>query len=116
MIGAGPTVRRDLADIEPEPEPEKEKKKGADAPPAYAFSGEVIRLNRRDFDLWRDNFPALDLGAELAAHDAYLSGQPDGRRNWYTRTANQLRNRNEKVRQGEANKQFLREMDEDIPL
>lgn len=64
---------------------EKEQKGG------YAFDGRVVRLNRSDFDRWRDAFPSIDLRGLLQSRDDWLSSQPDQvRKRWFTSTSSWL--------------------------
>ncbi len=52
---------------------------------AYAFAGQVIRLNQSDLDRWKATYAAIpDLAAELTGIDAWLAGQPESKRSrWF---------------------------------
>lgn len=64
--------------------PELEKDRGADAPPAYAFVGRVIRLNRDDFERWRTTYSAVpDFVAALQAADDYYGQNPPKDGKWF---------------------------------
>lgn len=72
----------------------------------YVFAGEVVRLTDKDFDRWRQAYPALDLRAELTSRDAWLAGQtPDVRKKWFQSTATWLANQNARRRDETAAKQ-----------
>jgi hypothetical protein len=93
--------------IEPSIEPSEIPQPSAAPPPKqkpekptasrYRWQGDIIRLTERDFDRWRDSFSALDLAAELASLDAWLSS-PDAtdqhRKGWFHVVAGALKNRN----------------------
>lgn len=68
----------------PPPSPSPTQKEGLEGnisslpPAAFAFSGRVIRLNRRDFDEWVSAYHAIpDLTAELRALDDWLRDNDD---------------------------------------
>lgn len=64
---------------QPQPQQEEDSRKVSSLPPAaFAFSGRVIRLNRRDFDQWATAYHAItDLAAELRALDDWLRDNDD---------------------------------------
>ncbi len=70
---------------------EKERKK------AYAFSARVVRLTRKDYDNWREQFSAIpDFDAELSALDAWLVGEPEAKqRKWFGSGASWLARRHQ---------------------
>lgn len=76
----------------------------ADAPPTaskYRWQGDIIRLTEKDFDRWASSFRAIDLPAELASLDAWLSSRDatdQHRRGWFHVTAGALKNRNDAAR------------------
>jgi hypothetical protein len=58
---------------------------------AYAFSGEVIRLNHSDFGQWAKSFKRLDLMPLLQSRDDWLRTQDStARKNWYKSTSSWL--------------------------
>lgn len=60
----------------PSEEGEEESNKYTSLHPNLAFSGRVIRLNKRDFEEWQNRYSAIaDLRAELGALDDWLRGQ-----------------------------------------
>ena len=78
---------------------ERKGKKKIDDDQAYAWEGDVIRLNQRDFDDWVRAFSHLDLPAELIARDAYLSERDaEERKKWFQSTAAYFANRNAKAK------------------
>jgi hypothetical protein len=55
----------------------------------YAFEGQTVRLNQRDYDEWRRVFWAIpDFDAELFSLDVYYTGE--GVKNWYIRCSRAL--------------------------
>lgn len=76
---------------------------------SFAFSGRVVRLNRKDFDAWQGQFHSIaDFEAELSTLDVWLSRQTDAKkRDWFMTGASWLNRRHQenmaKARQdGEA--------------
>lgn len=67
---------------------------------AYAFEGEVIRLNQRDYDAWKGAFEHVSLNAELTTRDAWLAKRatPADKRDWFISTSNWLANLNRKAK------------------
>ena len=51
----------------------------------YAFKGEVIKLNQKDYNEWKERFNLLDFDYELEQKDIWFSGQQDTK-NWFIRT------------------------------
>ncbi|ALJ15346.1 DUF1376 domain-containing protein [Sphingopyxis macrogoltabida] len=50
----------------------------------YAFEGEVIRLNKRDFDKWQQRYHAiLDLNAYLGTLDDWIADKPEKHSGWF---------------------------------
>jgi hypothetical protein len=76
---------------------ETEKKGGAEAPEtnvvsAYAWSGQVIRLSRLDYDGWRKVYSAVpDFDAELRAADDYYAANPPKEGKWFFPVSNWLK-------------------------
>jgi uncharacterized protein YdaU (DUF1376 family) len=74
---------------QPQPQLQKGEEEGENSPlphRALAFSGRVIRLNRRDFDQWATTYHAIpDLRAELTALDDWLreSADPQTHKRWF---------------------------------
>lgn len=69
----------------PSPEGIDGEVKSTSLHPTLAFSGRVIRLNKRDFAEWGRRYSAIaDLAAELGALDDWLRDQDDGlRKRWF---------------------------------
>lgn len=55
----------------------------------YAFEGDVIKLNQKDFDAWQKKYDLLDLPFELEKRDIWLSGQ-EKVGNWFISTKQYL--------------------------
>lgn len=74
---------------------------GAEAPTAeYAFVGRIIRLNVRDFDQWRQNYPLVpDLVGELTRADAYYADNPPLDGKWFFPVSSWLKRENDKQTQ-----------------
>jgi hypothetical protein len=74
---------------------------GQKAETDYAFCGEVVRLNKRDYDNWRERFSRIaDFDAELTALDSWLTGQPEAKRkNWFGSCAPWLNRRHQDAMQ-----------------
>lgn len=51
----------------------------------YAYKGEVIKLNQKDYDSWKEKFNLLDFDYELEKRDIWLSGQ-ENTKNWFLST------------------------------
>lgn len=87
-------------ETETETETEEEKtpsgKKGGSD---YAFEGNVVRLNRRDYDKWRSMFTAIpDFDAELTALDSWLAGQSAAKqKSWFGSAAPWLNRRHQEA-------------------
>lgn len=71
---------------------------GAEAPTAeYAFVGRIIRLNVRDFEQWRQNYPLVtDLVGELTKADAYYADNPPLDGKWFFPVSSWLKRENDK--------------------
>jgi len=88
----------------------KEKKEGGGAAEAatreYAFAGRTIRLNRRDFDTWRQTYHAIpDIAAELMSLDAWFEGQPEAkRRGWFHTTSGALNRKHQEILRANADR------------
>jgi len=65
----------------------------------YPFVGNVVRLNRRDYDKWRGLFHAIpDFDAELMALDGWLAGQSEAKqKNWFGSAAPWLNKRHQEA-------------------
>ncbi len=81
----------------PPPTPKKEEEKKEERLPAsddaaLAFSGNIIRLNQRDFDKWQEAYSLLDLKANLQSRDDWLANEADekARKKWFISTSNWL--------------------------
>ena len=58
---------------------------------SYAFAGDTIRLNQRDFDGWSKAYFAIpDLAAELRVLDDWLRDKPDKQKNWFSAVSGML--------------------------
>lgn len=69
-----------------------DKKKEIDKEKAekeYAFEGDVIKLNQKDYDAWQKKYDLLDLPFELEKRDIWLSGQ-EKVGNWFISTKQYL--------------------------
>lgn len=76
----------------------REKKKEDDAanaaPSKYVFENGIIKLNKRDFDLWQASFSHLDLRAELIGLTQWAGEQ----RSWFNAVSGALAKRNREVK------------------
>ncbi len=69
---------------------EKEKEKESKTTEKeYAFEGDVIKLNQKDYDAWQKKYDLLDLAFELEKRDIWLSGQ-EKVGNWFISTKQYL--------------------------
>ncbi len=99
----------------PSPSPSQKRKK------KYAFAGEVIRLNRKDFDEWQAiYFNIPNFMATLKSRDIWLADQPErDRRNWFRSTSKYLENLDAKFATGagqpkDPDAEYFKELDEGI--
>lgn len=77
------------------------EKSKASAGKEYVFEGEVVRLNRRDFDRWRQAFPAIpDLTVELQVADDYYRDSPPDDGKWFPRVSRWLAKANAEAKAG----------------
>ena len=70
----------------------------------YVFEGEVIKLNQKDYDSWKEKFNLLDFDYELEKRDIWLSGQ-ENTKNWFLSTKQYflgLQREKEKAKEEEA--------------
>lgn len=51
----------------------------------YVFEGEVIKLNEKDYNEWKEKFNLLDFDYELEKRDIWLSGQ-ENTKSWFIST------------------------------
>lgn len=51
----------------------------------YAYNGEVIKLNEKDYNEWKEKFNLLDFDYELEKRDIWLSGQ-ENTKSWFIST------------------------------
>lgn len=65
------------------------------APPKYAFESGVIRLNPKDFDLWKTSFTHIDVGAELLAMTDWAGQQ----RSWFNAVKGALAKKNREAKE-----------------
>lgn len=85
------------------PQSQSQRKEDAPsgAPPngkLYAFESGVIRLNQRDFELWKANFTNLDVGAELLAMTEWAGQQ----RSWFNAVKGALAKKNQQAKERKA--------------
>ncbi|EMI4427822.1 hypothetical protein V6478_001175 [Providencia rettgeri] len=79
--------------------PGDEKKSSDNVQPIakkYAFEGQVIRLNQKDFDTWKGLFPNIDLVAELTRLD--LEFEKDKPKNWFSTASAKLNYQNKNAK------------------
>ena len=63
---------------------------------AYAFEGEFVKLNRKDFNRWKEAFPNVELEGFLTSYDAWLKTQPEKvQKEWYMRCSGYLAKKNQ---------------------
>lgn len=80
---------------------EKEEEKGGGRAGArsgsYAFDGQVIRLNRADYNRWKAAYRAIpDFDAELNSLDAFYASEPKAKLgNWFVRASTALNNKHQ---------------------
>ena len=55
----------------------------------YAYNGEVIKLNQKDYNEWKEKFNLLDFDYELEKRDIWLSGQ-ENTKSWFISTKQYL--------------------------
>ncbi len=63
----------------------------------YAFEGEVVKLNLKDYTKWRNMYPALDLSAELIQIDEEFSirlREGEKLKKWFSECYARLNGRN----------------------
>ena len=51
----------------------------------YAYNGEVIKLNQKDYNEWKEKFNLLDFDYELEKRDIWLSAQ-ENTKSWFIST------------------------------
>ncbi|QLQ63921.1 MULTISPECIES: HNH endonuclease [Providencia] len=79
--------------------PGDEKKSSNNVQPIakkYAFEGQIIRLNQKDFDTWKGLFPNIDLVAELTRLD--LEFEKDKPKNWFSTASAKLNYQNKNAK------------------
>jgi hypothetical protein len=62
----------------------------------YKFIGDVIKLNEKDYNSWKNKFPLLDLDFELKKRDIWLANCDSPPKNWFISTAQYLLTENDK--------------------
>lgn len=80
----------------------------------YRWEGEVIKLNRRDYDEWKARFHAIpDFDAMLAQIDEHYAANPGKRKSWFHSASGWLQNEHQKrmeaQRKTDAKRQKQRE-------
>lgn len=81
-------------DTETEAETEKKKVTPPKGGQPYVFEGQIIRLQRREFEAWKKAYPDIDLRACLQSRDDWLATEADEktRKRWFMSTSNHLAN------------------------
>lgn len=70
----------------------------------YAFGGEIIKLNERDFNSWRERFNKFDLVAELESLDRWcMKNKP---KNWFITVERILDKKNKSLAEQSSYKPF----------
>jgi uncharacterized protein YdaU (DUF1376 family) len=64
----------------------------------YAFESGKIRLNQRDFDLWKASFTHIDVGAELLGMTEWAGQQ----RSWFNAVKGALAKKNQQAKERKA--------------
>ncbi len=73
------------------PESGKETGKKPKDAKSYRFEGQIIRLNKSDFDTWQETFHSVtDLRAELMSIDIWLVSHPKAQKGWFYRVSAML--------------------------
>lgn len=62
----------------------------------YKFIGDVIKLNEKDYNSWKEKYPLLDLDFELKKRDIWLANCDSPPKNWFISTAQYLLAENDK--------------------
>ena len=62
----------------------------------YRFEGQVIKLNERDFNKWKEEYPDVPLLTKLFDIDNWLSKNTDGK-DWFFRVKQMLKKEQEKA-------------------
>lgn len=80
-------------------EADTDKKKSNPPKGGYVFEGQVIRLQRREYDAWKKAYPDIDLQASLQSRDDWLATEADdkARARWFMSTSNHLANLQQKA-------------------
>lgn len=62
----------------------------------YAFEGEFVKLNEKDFNRWKKSFPNVELEGFLTSYDAWLKTQPEKvQKDWFMRCSGYLAKKNQ---------------------
>ena len=80
--------KKDKKEKKEEKKTEKEKsesKTKTETKKEYAYKGDVLKLNQKDYDSWKERFNLLDFDYELEKRDIWLSGQ-ENTKNWFLST------------------------------
>lgn len=75
----------------------KAEKKIESIETAYAFSGNVIKLNADDFSKFKELFPRIDLESELKRFDLAFMHDEKMQRNWFMTLSAKLKYQNDKL-------------------
>ena len=68
----------------------------------YKFNGDVIKLNEKDYNSWKEKYPLLDLDFELKKRDIWLANCDNPPKNWFISTAQYLLGENDKKQKERA--------------
>ena len=74
----------------------------------YPITFSIIKLNEKDFNLWKETYPYLNIRAECMMRNNWLETQPEEvKKKWFVTTAKYFIKQNEirKKQQDEENKQ-----------
>jgi hypothetical protein len=81
-------------DTEADTDTEKKKLTPPKGGQPYVFEGQVIRLQRREYQAWEKAYPNIDLRASLQSRDDWLATEADEKtkKRWFMSTSNHLAN------------------------
>src|SRR5215207_726572 len=74
------------------PSASRRRSSGSDEP--YAFEAGVIRLNAKDLEAWRRDYPNLSLEAELRSLSEWAGRRPENAKGWFHAVQGGLAKRN----------------------
>lgn len=89
-------IPSDAPETEERQSREEKKEDNAANEKKYAFAGNHIKLNQRDFDQWKESYQHIpDWKAELTALDDHLHDKPDKQKGWFSYISAILKKRNQ---------------------